>query len=167
MTKKKNIFPRIDPMETSAEHMLLALELAQEAADKGEVPVGAVIVDSTGAIIGRGANRREQDNSPIAHAEILAINAAAKTIGSWRLTGCTLYVTLEPCPMCAGAILNARIPKLVYGTADPKAGAVNSLYTLLSDSRLNHRVDISSGMLADDCGQILTDFFTMLRSAKG
>jgi len=146
--------------------MRAAVRLAKEAAKIGEVPVGAVVVDADGAIIGQGANRRESDGSPTAHAEIIAINEAAGNMGNWRLTGCTLYVTLEPCPMCAGAILNARIPKLVYGASDPKAGAVDSLYELLTDTRLNHRVDVTPGVLADECGQILSEFFSKLRRTR-
>lgn len=149
-----------------AEHgmyMGLALDLAREAAAEGEVPVGAIVVRD-GRVIGRGANRREQDGDPLAHAEILAIAEAAHSIGHWRLENTTLYATLEPCPMCAGAIVNARIPKVVYGCADPKAGAVRSLFTLLEDGRLNHRCEVVEGVRADECAALLTGFFEKLRA---
>ena len=143
--------------------MGLALDLAREAAAAGEVPVGAIVVKD-GRVIGRGANRREADQDPIAHAEILAIAEAAHAVGHWRLEDTTLYATLEPCPMCAGAILNARIPRVVYGCADPKAGAVLSLYTLLDDPRLNHRCEVVAGVRALECSEILTAFFEALRA---
>ncbi|MCK9460498.1 MAG: tRNA adenosine(34) deaminase TadA [Proteobacteria bacterium] len=143
--------------------MGLALDLAREAAASREVPVGAVVVKD-GRVIGRGANRREADQDPVAHAEILAIAEAANAVGHWRLEGTTLYATLEPCPMCAGAILNARIPLLVYGCDDPKAGAVRSLFTLLDDPRLNHRCEIVAGVRAAECAAILTEFFEGLRA---
>jgi tRNA(adenine34) deaminase len=143
--------------------MGLALDLARDAAEAGEVPVGAVVVKD-GRVIGRGANRREADQDPIAHAEILAIAEAAHAVGHWRLEETTLYATLEPCPMCAGAILNARIPRVVYGCADPKAGAVRSLYALLDDPRLNHRCEIVAGVRAGECAAILTGFFEKLRA---
>ena len=144
--------------------MRLALEEAEAALREAEVPVGAVIVDE-GRVIGRAHNQRQQLHDPTAHAEMIAITQAAEARGSWRLDGCTLYVTLEPCPMCAGAILQARIPTVVYGAADPKAGAVRTLYQLLDDPRLNHRCLIVSGVLADPCGQILTRFFQQQRRA--
>jgi len=150
----------------SGEHemyMGLALDLAREAATQGEVPVGAIVVKD-GRVVGRGANRREQDQDPIAHAEILAIAEAAHAVGFWRLEDTTLYATLEPCPMCAGAIVNARIPRVVYGCADPKAGAVRSLFSLLDDGRLNHRCEIVSGVRADECSAVLTEFFERLRA---
>lgn len=143
--------------------MGLALDLAREAAAAGEVPVGALVVKD-GRVIGRGANRREADQDPIAHAEILAIAEAAHAVGHWRLEDTTIYATLEPCPMCAGAILNARIPRVVYGCADPKAGAVHSLYTLLDDPRLNHRCDVVAGVRARECAAVLTEFFEGLRA---
>jgi tRNA(adenine34) deaminase len=144
-------------------YMGLALDLAREAAAEGEVPVGALVVRD-GRVIGRGANRREQDQDPLAHAEILAIAEAAHANGSWRLEGTTLYATLEPCPMCAGAIVNARIPRVVYGCADPKAGAVRSLFALLDDGRLNHRCEIVAGVRAEECAAVLTEFFEKLRA---
>lgn len=143
--------------------MGLALDLAREAAAAGEVPVGAVVVKD-GRVIGRGANRREADQDPVAHAEILAIAEAAHAVGHWRLEGTTLYATLEPCPMCAGAILNARIPLVVYGCDDPKAGAVRSLFALLDDPRLNHRCEIVAGVRAAECAAILKGFFEGLRA---
>lgn len=144
--------------------MQIALEEARAAFDEKEVPVGAVIVHE-GHIVARAHNQREQLKDPTAHAEMIAITQAAESLGSWRLEGCALYVTLEPCPMCAGAILQARIPTVVYGATDPKAGAVDSLYQLLGDERLNHRVtNLVRGVLADRCGQILSEFFQAQRA---
>lgn len=140
-----------------------ALKEARKAAEKGEVPIGAVIVKD-GKIIGRGHNLRESTNDPTAHAEIIAIRKASKKLNNWRLSGCTLYVTVEPCIMCAGAIVLARIDKLVYGTDDPKAGAVKSLYKAVSDKRLNHRVkEVKSGVLKEECQELLRIFFSNLR----
>ena len=144
--------------ETCAHFMRAAMAEAEHAATLGEVPVGAVIVVD-GAIIGRGGNRRESAADPTAHAELLAIREAARTVGGWRLVGATLYVTQEPCPMCAGAIVNARVAHLVYGCDNPKAGAVRTLYQLVEDPRLNHRVTVVSGVLAAECGALLTGFF--------
>ena len=138
--------------------MQIALEEAEQALRENEVPIGAVIVQGR-RVIARAHNQREQLRDPTAHAEMIAITQAAEARQSWRLDGCTLYVTLEPCPMCAGAILQARIPTLVYGAADPKAGAVNTLYHLLDDPRLNHRAEVVAGVLAEPCGQILSRFF--------
>jgi tRNA(adenine34) deaminase len=138
--------------------MQLALEEAEQAAKEKETPVGAVIVHA-GRPIARAHNQREQLHDPTAHAEMIAITQAAESLGSWRLNDCTLYVTLEPCPMCAGAILQARIPVVVYGATDPKAGAVNTLFRLLGDARLNHRAEVIGGILAEPCGDILTRFF--------
>ncbi len=138
--------------------MLRALAQASQAEKQGEVPVGAIIVQGE-QIIAAAHNQREQLKDPTAHAEMIAITQAAESLGSWRLTGCTLYVTLEPCPMCAGAILQARIPRVVYGARDPKAGAVDSLFQLLGDTRLNHRAEVVSGLLSNECGQMLTHFF--------
>ena len=143
--------------------MRFALEEARVAAAEDEVPVGAIVV-AGGRVIGSGHNQREQLNDPTAHAEMIALTQAAATLGSWRLEGCVLYVTLEPCPMCAGGILQARVPTVVWGAADPKAGAVESLYRLFDDSRLNHRVEHVGGVLADECGRILTEFFRGKRS---
>jgi tRNA(adenine34) deaminase len=144
------------------EYMRMALAQAEEAMREDEVPVGAVIVHQE-RLIAAAHNQREQLQDPTAHAEMIAITQAAHALGSWRLEGCTLYVTLEPCPMCAGAIVLARLPLLVYGAADPKAGAVESLYRLLSDTRLNHRVQVVSGVLARECGALLSRFFQQKR----
>ena len=143
--------------------MQAALEQAECARRLGDVPIGAVVVRG-GAVVAAAHNRRIMDRDPTAHAEMLAIRAAATALGDWRLTDCTLYVTLEPCCMCAGAIVLARIGRLVYGAADPKAGAVDTLYTLCSDPRLNHRVEITRGVLDESCGRILTEFFKMQRA---
>jgi tRNA(adenine34) deaminase len=142
--------------------MQIALEEAEQALREDEVPVGAVIVYE-GRLIARAHNQREQLHDPTAHAEMVAITQAAESRQSWRLDGCTLYVTLEPCPMCAGAILQARIPMLVYGAADPKAGAVDTLFHLLGDPRLNHRAETVSGVLAAPCGEVLSRFFQQQR----
>ena len=138
--------------------MAEALAEARLAAAEGEVPIGAVVV-ADGRIVGRGRNARERLNDPTAHAEILALHEASKELGRWRLSGATMYATLEPCPMCAGALVNARIDRLVYGVADPKAGAVDTLFDLVRDPRLNHRVRVESGILAEECGEILRQFF--------
>lgn len=135
-----------------------ALIEAARAAEIGEVPIGAVIVRD-GAIIARGHNRREMDKDPTLHAEMIAIRDAARALGGWRLSGCTLYVTIEPCPMCAGAVLMARIDRVVYGAADPKAGCAGTLYDLLSDGRFNHRAEITPGVRETECGAIIRDFF--------
>jgi tRNA(adenine34) deaminase len=142
-----------------------AIALAAHAAAIGEVPIGCVVVDDlTGLVIGRGYNRRETDHDPTAHAEILALREAAHARGHWRLTDCTLVVTLEPCPMCAGAIVNARVPRLVYGCDDPKAGAVRTLYQICEDPKLNHRVAVTPGVLADECAELLRAFFRAQRA---
>lgn len=156
-------------MVTRKEHerlMYRALELAEAAAELGEVPVGAVVVSEGGAILGEGFNRRIVDADPTAHAEIIALRAAAARLGVWRLCATRLYVTLEPCPMCAGALVNARVAQLVYGCMDPKAGSVRSLYTICEDPRLNHRMKVVGGILSDKCSQILSDFFSRLRSPR-
>ena len=142
--------------------MLRALAEAALAVNESEVPVGAVIVREE-RIIASAHNQREQLHDPTAHAEMIAITQAAETLGSWRLNQCTLYVTLEPCPMCAGAILQARIPRIVYGASDPKAGAIDSLYQLLKDARLNHRAETVGGILAAECSEMLTRFFEVQR----
>lgn len=139
-----------------------AVALARDAAAAGEVPVGALVVHS-GQLVGFGANAREASQDPTSHAEMIALVAAARELGSWRLEECTLFVTLEPCPMCAGAILQARVPRVVYGALDPKAGAVESLFRLLADPRLNHRCETRGGVLADDCGRLLSEFFRAQR----
>ncbi len=143
-------------------YMGLALDLAIRASSHGEVPVGAVVVKD-GRVIGHGSNRREQDQDPLAHAEILAISQAAHDTGFWRLDDTTIYVTLEPCPMCAGAIINARIPRVVYGCDDPKAGAAGTLYNILGDDRLNHRCEVIRGIRAKESSKLLQDFFQNLR----
>jgi tRNA(adenine34) deaminase len=134
-------------------------------ADPGavDVPVGAVVLDPAGAVIARAANRREADHDPTAHAELLALRAAARHRGEWRLTGCTLVVTLEPCPMCAGAVTLARLDRLVYGTEDPKAGAVGSLWDVVRDRRLAHRPEVIGGVLAAECAALLREFFATRR----
>ena len=143
--------------------MAAALREAVLAAEEDEVPVGAVVVKD-GHVIGRGHNRREALNDPTAHAEMLALTAAAEAVGSWRLDGATMYVTLEPCPMCAGALVNARVARLVYGAIDPKAGACGTLYDIPRDSRLNHRMEVTAGVRAEECGEILTSYFRAKRS---
>jgi len=145
--------------------MELALDEARAAGAIGEVPIGAVLVWQ-GNIIGRGHNRRESSNDPTSHAEMLAIREAAIRLDSWRLLETTLYVTLEPCPMCMGAIILARIPRVVYGCRDPKAGAAGSLYDLSCDERLNHRVEVVEGVLQQECSSLLSDFFRLLREQK-
>lgn len=140
------------------------IELARYAARQQEVPVGAVVVRGDD-LIAEGWNRREQTCDPTAHAEIVAITAAARRLGDWRLEGCELFVSLEPCPMCAGAILQARLPKVIYGAMDPKAGGVVSLFRLLDDPRLNHRCQLVGGVLAVECGGLLTEFFRLQRAA--
>ncbi len=142
--------------------MTLALAEARAALQENEVPVGAIIVHQ-GKIIAQAHNQREQLRDPTAHAEMIAITQAAESLGSWRLEECTLYVTLEPCPMCAGAILQARIPQVVFGASDPKAGAVHSLFRLLDDERLNHRAAVVPSILAEPCGAILSEFFQKQR----
>jgi tRNA(adenine34) deaminase len=142
--------------------MRLAIREAEAAAAEDEVPIGAVILRG-GQVIASAHNQREQLRDPTAHAEMIAITQAAGVLGDWRLEGCTLYVTLEPCPMCAGAIVLARIPRVVYGAADPKAGAAQSLFQLLSDARLNHRAEVTAGVLAEECGKLLSRFFEQKR----
>ena len=135
-----------------------ALELAQQATKKGEVPVGAVVIKE-GNLVAAAHNLREQSGNPVAHAEMLAIQSAAEKLGNWRLTETTLYVTLEPCPMCAGAIVLARIPRVVYGATDPKSGAAGSLYNIVQDERLNHQVELLSGVCAEESSVLLRTFF--------
>jgi len=145
--------------------MSLAFSEARLAAGAGEIPVGAVVVCG-GEVIGRGHNRREARQDPTAHAEVLALQGAASYRKSWRLEDCSLYVTLEPCLMCVGAILQARIARLIFGCLDPKAGAVESLYRLCEDSRLNHTLPVTRGVMESECGAILTEFFADLRKKK-
>ncbi|WP_424976765.1 tRNA adenosine(34) deaminase TadA [Labedella endophytica] len=139
--------------------MAVALAEARAALDTGDVPVGAVVVDGAGRIVGRGRNRKEADHDPTAHAEMLAIREAASTLGDWRLAGCTLVVTLEPCVMCAGAVVAARLDRLVFGAWDDKAGAAGSAFDLVRERRLNHRVEVIGGVEEESCSRLLTDFF--------
>lgn len=155
----------MDIFEKDREFMRLALVEAQKAATLGEVPIGAVLVYK-GEVIARAHNLRETTQNATTHAELMAIQEACAKISSWRLEETTLYVTLEPCPMCAGAILQSRIPRIVYGARDMKAGCVDSLYRLLNDARFNHECEVTEGILAEECGQILTDFFRALRERK-
>ena len=152
--------------KSDEEHMAQALREAALALESDEVPVGAVIVRD-GRIIGRAHNQRELLGDPTAHAEMIAITQAAEDVGNWRLEGCTMYVTLEPCAMCAGAIVLARLPRLVFGARDPKAGAVGTLYDIPRDPRLNHTVEVTSGILEQECSEILTEFFRRKRGRAG
>lgn len=155
----------MDGFEQDRQFMQLALKEAEKAGALGEVPIGAIIV-YRGEVIASASNLRETTQNAVTHAELMAIQQACEKIGSWRLEETTLYVTLEPCPMCAGAILQSRIPRVVYGARDVKAGCVDSLYHLLNDPRFNHECDVTEGVLAEQCGQILTDFFRALRERK-
>ncbi|GAA1825535.1 tRNA adenosine(34) deaminase TadA [Microlunatus capsulatus] len=139
--------------------MRLALAEAQRAQEHGDVPVGAVVLGPDGGLLAAAGNERELTGDPTAHAEVLALRRASAVLGEWRLAGCTLVVTLEPCTMCAGALVLARVPTLVFGAYDPKAGAVASLFDVVRDPRLNHRVEVRGGILADACGELLRDFF--------
>ena len=143
--------------------MGLALEQARTAVGSGDVPVGAVVVDASGEVLGAGVNRREADGDPTAHAEILALRAAARARGEWRLDGCTLVVTLEPCLMCAGALVLARVSRLVLGAWDPKAGATGSVWDVVRDRHVNHRVEVVGGVREGECAQVLLDFFAERR----
>lgn len=159
------MIPHLELAMDDERFMRIALEQAEAAAAADEAPVGAIVV-SGGRILGSARNEREALRDPTAHAEMIAITQAASALQSWRLENCTLYVTLEPCPMCAGAIVLARIPRVVFGALDPKGGAVRSLYRLLEDERLNHRVDVVAGVLAAPCGQVLSDFFRAKRDSR-
>ena len=143
--------------------MGIALEEARRAGAGGDVPVGAVVLDPMGAVIGTGRNRREADGDPIAHAEIVAIRAAASSLGTWRLDGCTLVATLEPCLMCAGAVLQSRIPRLVIGAWDVKAGATGSQWDVVRDARIGAKVEVVSGVRGSECAAVLTNFFEVKR----
>lgn len=143
--------------------MSIALDEARAAADAGDVPVGAVVLGPDGAVLSRRRNERELRHDPVAHAELLAIQDAAAALGEWRLAGCTVVVTLEPCPMCAGALVAARVGTVVFGAADPKAGACGTLYNLCADPRLNHEVRVVPGVRADECAAVLTTFFAERR----
>lgn len=152
------------PSDTDRTMMARAIELARHAESLGEVPIGAVVyITETGEVIGEGSNTRQTQRDPCGHAELIAVRAACAKIGDWRLNHCSLAVTLEPCPMCAGAIVNARVGRVLYGADDPKAGAVRSLYTLLEDDRLNHRCEVIPGIERETCAGMLTDFFRTLR----
>jgi len=151
------------PAEFHVLHMEMALEEAARAADADEVPVGCVLVSPSRGVLARAHNQRETLQDPTAHAEMIAITQAATALGSWRLDGCILYVTLEPCPMCAGAIVLARLPLVVYGCTDPKAGACDTLYHIPTDPRLNHRARVVGGVLAGRCAAVLSDFFAAKR----
>jgi tRNA(adenine34) deaminase len=152
--------------EMTDEHYLrAAIDEALAAERDGEVPVGAVVVFE-GAIVGRGNNRVLRDSDPTAHAEIVAMRAAGRALGNYRLEGCALYVTLEPCAMCAGAILHARIKRLVYAAADPKAGACGSVLSVMNHPQLNHKAEVNAGLLAEECGAMLTNFFRARRQAR-
>jgi tRNA(adenine34) deaminase len=156
--------PLTDPRHPfHVHHMELALAEAAAAAVEGEVPVGAVIVSFERGILAQAHNQREQLTDPTAHAEMITLTQAATALRSWRLEGCALYVTLEPCPMCAGAVVQARLPLVVYGCTDPKAGACDTLYRIASDPRLNHRAQVVGGVLADRCAAVLGDFFAARR----
>ena len=151
--------------EDDARWMEVALREAETALEAGETPVGAVVV-TEGRVVGRGSNRVETLNDPTAHAEIVAIGAAAEDLGSWRLPGCTIFVTLEPCTMCAGAVVLARIDRVVFGAYDPKAGACGSVHDVFRVSALNHHPDVRGGVLEDRCGDLLKSFFTKLRNPR-
>lgn len=152
-------------LEQDQFYMGMAIEEAHKAAAKGEVPIGAVIVHD-GKVIARAHNLRETTRNAVTHAELMAIQDACEVLDNWRLENTILYVTLEPCPMCAGAILQSRIPRVVYGARDPKAGCVDSLYRLLNDERFNHECEVKENVLADECGGLLTQFFRDLRDKK-
>lgn len=154
--------PNSPKLSDDQKWMTRALELATEAGSRGETPVGAVVVHED-VIVGEAGNHKEKSGDPLGHAEVLAIRAAAAKLGRWRLSGCTLYVTLEPCTMCAGAIVHARLDRVVYAARDPKAGAVHSLYQILADPRLNHAPEISEGVMADESSALLKEFFRKLR----
>jgi tRNA(adenine34) deaminase len=149
--------------EIDRRYMQEAIELARRALETEDVPIGALVV-YRGRVIGRGSNQREKLQDPTAHAEMLALTAAAEHIGHWRLEDCTLYVTLEPCPMCAGALVQARVSRLVYGAADAKAGACGSLYEITRDARLNHQVETVAGVMAEPCVELLQEFFRRRRA---
>jgi tRNA(adenine34) deaminase len=152
--------------EIDERYLRMALDAALVAQENGDVPIGAVIVHET-RVIARAYNQREQLKDPTAHAEIIALTQAAAFLQSWRLHGGTMYVTLEPCPMCAGALVLARLDRLVYGCPDPKTGACGSLYDIVRDGRLNHRLEVTAGVLADDCARLLQDFFQQRRRDNG
>lgn len=155
--------PDDELLQPHARWMRVAIDMGRQAFEENEVPIGAIIVHD-GRVIGAAGNQREQLRDPTAHAEMIAITQAAESLGSWRLLDCTLYATLEPCPMCAGAIVQARIPTVVYGTTDDKAGACHTLYQITSDPRLNHRATVIGGVLKEECRELLREFFAIQRS---
>ncbi|MCA9291449.1 MAG: tRNA adenosine(34) deaminase TadA [Phycisphaerales bacterium] len=159
----RQLDPDLDEIDLAM--MRRAMELARVAASMAEVPVGAVVYRGT-EIIAEAANTRESSRDPVGHAELLAVSAAGRRLSEWRLSDCSIAVTLEPCPMCAGALVNARMGRLIYGAADPKGGAVRSLYALADDGRLNHQVKVISGLFAEPCGRMLTEFFRARRAAR-
>ncbi|MHC4386459.1 MAG: tRNA adenosine(34) deaminase TadA [Planctomycetota bacterium] len=156
---------QMNNLSTDEQYMQKAIDQAYIAEENGDVPIGCVIVHEN-RVIAKAYNQREQLNDPTAHAEIIALTQASEFIGNWRLHGCTIYVTLEPCPMCAGALVLGRLDRLVYGTNDPKTGAVKSLYNIVQDERLNHRLNVTSGVLEDECKKQLQDFFQRRRVEK-
>jgi tRNA(adenine34) deaminase len=156
----------LSQQEIDERYMRMAIDAALIAEENGDVPIGTVIVHE-GRVIARAYNQREQLKDPTAHAEIIALTQAAAALGMWRLHGATIYVTLEPCPMCAGALVLARLDRLVYGCPDPKTGACGSLYDIVRDGRLNHRLAVTSGVLAEDCALLLQDFFRQRRRGNG
>jgi len=153
----------VDPHQFDERMMRQALAEAKAALDSDDVPIGAVVV-CEGEIVGRGRNQRELLQDPTAHAEMIALTAAADALKCWQLVGCTMYVTLEPCVMCAGALVNARVDRVVFGADDPKAGACGSVYNIVEEKRLNHRVQVSRGLLADECAELLRSFFARKRA---
>jgi tRNA(adenine34) deaminase len=155
-----------DTTNNDRRYMRAAVEAAKIAEQNGDVPIGAVIVHQ-GQIIAKAYNQREQLKDPTAHAEIIALTQAAAALETWRLNNCAMYVTLEPCPMCAGALVLARIDRLVYGCDDPKTGAVKSLYNIVQDDRLNHRLEVTAGVLTEECSALLQDFFARRRTENG
>jgi tRNA(adenine34) deaminase len=157
-------WPIVQPTPADEAAMRLALDVGRAALAGGDVPVGAVVLGPDGTELGRGHNRREADADPTAHAEVLALRAAARALGSWRLAGCTLVVTLEPCTMCAGALVLARVERLVFGAFDPKAGAVGSVWDVVRDPRLNHRPEVVAGVLEAPCAEVLRAFFATHRA---
>jgi tRNA(adenine34) deaminase len=165
MTKKEDAMTENKTASDDNYYMSIAIEEAKKASAIGEVPIGAIIVRN-GEIVGSGYNTRETAKDPLAHAEMMAIKKASETLGGWRLLDTTLYVTLEPCPMCSGAIVQARVPRIVYGAMDPKAGCAGSLMNLLQDPRLNHQVEITQGVMEEECGLLLKDFFRSLRERR-
>ena len=156
---------QMNNLSTDEQYMQKAIDQAYIAEENGDVPIGCVIVHEN-RVIAKAYNQREQLDDPTAHAEIIALTQASEFIGNWRLHGCTIYVTLEPCPMCAGALVLGRLDRLVYGTDDPKTGAVKSLYNIVQDERLNHRLNVTSGVLEDECKKQLQDFFQRRRVEK-